>query len=116
MDDEEFLRKRVKWQYKPLKKPNAKNLGDTAENLLKNKISPTFEKLGPVLEIWEQMLPPDFLEHCRIIQITGRTLEVAVDWPSYAHELRLCSEEMVSHIQQQCRRSGIDKIKIVLGN
>lgn len=114
MDADEFLLNRVKWQ--PKKRwDRTEILSDTVQRLMDNQISPARAKLGPVVELWSKMLPADMQQHCKIVGLKGRVLEVMTDSPSYGHELRLCSEELIREIQQNCPASKVEKIKFVIG-
>jgi predicted nucleic acid-binding Zn ribbon protein len=115
MDAEEFLQRRVKWQPKPYGR-KAENVGQTVSRLMDQQIAPNCKKLMPVLELWKQMLPADIQKHCKIAGLKGRQLEVTTDSSSYAYELKLCSQELVSQIQQNCPAAKVEKIKIIIGS
>jgi len=114
MDADEFLQRRIKWQPKP-KYKGAEGLGQTVAKLLEQQISPAWTKLKPVMELWSQLLPADIQKHCKIVGLKGRQLEVKTDSSSYAYELKLCSQELVSQIQQNCPATKVEKIKVVIG-
>jgi predicted nucleic acid-binding Zn ribbon protein len=114
MDADEFLLSRVKWQPR-IRRDKTEKLSDTVQRLMDSRISPARTKLRPVIELWNQMLSADMQKHCRIAGLKGRVLEVTTDSPSYGHELRLCSEELIREIQQNCPASKVEKIKFVIG-
>jgi predicted nucleic acid-binding Zn ribbon protein len=90
-------------------------LGDTLDQLMDNRISPQQARFSAVAELWSQLLPADLCQHCKIADISAGQLKVLVDLPSYMHELRLCSSELLKEMQRQCPRAQIKKIKLVIG-
>ena len=89
-------------------------LDGAVEELIDNQISPRQASFDLVSELWSQLLPPELARHCKIAGISGGLLKVIVDSPTYMHELRLCSSELLKGLQQRCLRARIKKIKIVL--
>ncbi len=89
-------------------------LGDAAKELIDNQISPRQIVYDSVDNLWKQLLPKEIAQHCRISDVSGGLLKVAVDSPSYMHELRLCSDELLKELQQGCSRARIKKIKLIL--
>ena len=83
--------------------------------LMDQQITPARTKLSPVIELWGQLLPGDIQKHCKIVGLKGRQLEVITDSSSYAYELKLCSEELIKEIQQNCPAAKVEKIKFVIG-
>jgi predicted nucleic acid-binding Zn ribbon protein len=89
-------------------------LGEVAERLLAEQISPRQEKFGPIAEIWSLMLPAELARHCEIVGVSNGRLKVQVDSPSYMYELQLCSSELLEELQQQCPKARLTKIKFVI--
>ena len=90
-------------------------LGDIAERLMNRRISPRQAKFGVVIEAWGQLLPAELREHCKIASVSSGQVRVVADSPSYVHELRLCSSELLEQIQRQCPAARIKKIKVGVG-
>jgi predicted nucleic acid-binding Zn ribbon protein len=90
-------------------------LGDVAEQLMNKRISPRQAKFGPVVEAWNQLLPAELREHCTIASVSSSQVRVVADSPSYVHELRLCSSELLEQLQRQCPAARITKIKVGVG-
>jgi len=90
-------------------------LGDTLSELMEGRINPQQDRFGAVAEVWRRLLPVELCRHCRIADITGGSLKVLVDSPSYLYELRLCTSELLGEIQQQCPQVRIKKIKFTVG-
>jgi hypothetical protein len=90
-------------------------LGDTIGQLMENRISPRQARFSAVADIWSQLLPAGLSRHCKIADISAGQLKVLVDLPTYMHELRLCSPELLKELQQQCPQAQIKKIKLVVG-
>lgn len=115
MDEDEQLRNAVKWRTKQ-KPPRTMRLGETLSELMTNRISPQQAGFGQIAELWSRLLPAELGRHCKINDISGGRLKVLVDTPLYMHELRLCSSEILSQLQQHCHGVRIKEIKIAVGN
>ena len=113
-DQNELFRRIIKLRSE--KKPSrAAKLGDVAEQLMNKRISPRQAKFGSVVETWDRLLPAELREHCRIASVSSSQVRVVADAPSYVHELRLCSSELLEQLQRQCPAARITKIKIGVG-
>ena len=89
-------------------------LGDVVKKLMDEQIEPQQRRLGSLDEVWGQLLPDELAQHCEIAGVSRGQLKVSVDSPAYMYELRLCSSELLSEVQQRCPRAGIKKIKFVI--
>ena len=114
MDEEERLLNAVKWQKKP-RPYHAASLGQVAQQLMDERISPLQARFSKVAEFWSQLLPVELSGHCEIIDISGGQLTVQADSPSYVYELQLCSPELLKELQRQCPKARLVKIKFVVG-
>ena len=114
MVDEKQLRNIASEQAKS-KLERTASLADALKELMENSISPQWTRFAVISELWAQLLPPELLKHCKITNISGSRLKVAVDSPSYMHELRLCSSELLNQLRQQHSSVRIKKIDVVLG-
>lgn len=112
MDITEQLRVNAKWRKK--KPQRAIRLGDVVKRLVDERISPQQTRYGQILEEWQRVLPVELLEHCRLVSIDGCKLKVLADSPAHLYELRLCKEQLLGQLQQQCPRAKIRDIEIVL--
>ena len=96
-------------------RPNrATRLGDILSELMENRISPQQARFGTLAELWSELLPAELRRHCKLADIIGGQLKVAVDSPSYANELRWCSAELLDELQRQFPRAKIKGIKVVV--
>jgi predicted nucleic acid-binding Zn ribbon protein len=91
------------------------HLGDVVEQFMENQVSPRQARFRNVAEVWNELLPAELGEHCRISGISKGQLEVLADSPSYMYELQLCSSELLEELQQRCPRFRITKIKFIVG-
>ena len=89
-------------------------LGDTLNELMESCISQQ-ARFEPVFQLWSQLLPGELDRHCKIVDISSGQLTVLVDSPSYMHELRLLSSELLSELQSGCPRAKIKKLKFAIG-
>jgi len=93
------------------KRYGAVNLGQVAQKLLDERISPQQAKFSQVDEVWSELLPAGLQQHCEIVGLSGGQLDVKVDSPSYVYELQTCSSELLAELQRQCPRVRLTKIK-----
>ncbi len=91
-------------------------LNNAAEELLSSRIYPRHRMFQAVTSAWQQLLPPELQRHCRIADISGGQLKVFADSPSYVHELRVISSELLIELRQQCPGIKLRSIKAVLGS
>jgi hypothetical protein len=113
MKEQEQLQQTMKWRAKR-HMDEAVRLGNVTKKLMENRISPQHARFGSIADVWDQLLPAELRRHCKITDISGGQLKVAVDLPVYKYELQLCSSDLVSELQQQCPRAHIKKIKFVV--
>jgi predicted nucleic acid-binding Zn ribbon protein len=115
MDAEIELRKLVKWRQ--VKRTEAViDIGDAAKKYFEKNISPQHDRTASLAEIWSALIPVQLHKHCRIDILKGAQLKVIVDSPSYLHELRLCSSELLEQLKKQCPKARIKDIKFVIGS
>ena len=114
--DREIQLQNIIRQRKKSKSDNVSILGAVARDIMENRISPRQARFGSVTQLWEQLLPVELRRHCRIADISAGQLKVQVDSPSYMHELRLCSSELLEEFQHRCPRAKIRNIKFVLAD
>jgi predicted nucleic acid-binding Zn ribbon protein len=92
----------------------AQPLSHSLSKLMDRRIKPRHKRFGPVIELWQQLLPTELSEHSRVDGILGGQLKVLVDSPSHMHELRLCSSQLLEQLQQYCPQARIKDIKFVI--
>ena len=90
-------------------------LGDLVKTLIDRRVGPQHARFGTLEEVWEQLLPVELSGHCEIAGVSAGQLKVRVDSPAHMYELKLCSSELISELQQQCPRAGIRNIKFIIG-
>jgi hypothetical protein len=103
----------TKWR-RSWKTYSAASLGQVAQQLLDERISPQQARFSQIAEVWDRLLPAGLCGHCEIVDISGGQLEVQVNSPSYKYELQLCSSELLKELQQQCPKARLTKIKFVI--
>ncbi|MHC4425482.1 MAG: DciA family protein [Planctomycetota bacterium] len=113
MDEDERLRNAVEYR-RARKSYSAVRLGQAAQQLMAEQISPRQARFSEVAEVWSQLLPAEMCRHCEIVDISGGQLAVQVDSPSYMYELQLCSSELLKELQQHCSKARLTKIKFVV--
>ncbi len=89
-------------------------IGNVVQQLLETSISPRLAIFSAVVELWNELLPTQLRQHCKVADISHGRLKVLVDLPSYMYELQLCSSELLEELQRQCPRANIKKIKFLV--
>ena len=110
MEQEKLLRGATAWQLKNRYSP--KRLGEEAQKYI-NAGKRTFEKNSSVIDAFQQSLPQQLSEHCKVVKISGGTVHVQVEPGPYMHEMQLLSDELLEHIKGRCPYSGIKKIRLL---
>ncbi len=87
------------------------SIGQVAAKFLDEQVSPKQAVYGEVVEVWNEVLPSELAEHCRIEDISAGQITVVVDSPSYRFELNLCSAELLKELQMRCPGCRLKKIK-----
>ena len=77
-------------------------------------ISQRYEAASQLSEVWAQLLPPEMVQHCRVVDLSAGQLTVEVDSPSYMYELRISSHQLVEHLRLRCPQAKLRAIKITL--
>ena len=111
MDENKRLRRP---SFRP-EKQEAVSVGEIVKRFMCDRVSPQYERSGSVFDIWTRLLPQALAGHCRIDGVCKGELKVLVDSPSYMHELRFVSAELLKELQHHCPNAGIRKIKIAIG-
>jgi hypothetical protein len=90
-------------------------LGEAVRKLMDDFVSPRQTVFSAVEQLWNELLPAELARHCRLADIGGGQLKVFVDSPSYMHELRLCSQELVGQFDRRCPQARIKRIQLAIG-
>ena len=106
-DQEDLLRSATGWQWRG-KKETAK-VGLSAKNYLHLK-SRQLEKNAEVVDIWQDILPQPFYEHCKLAKISAGAMYIEVEPGTYMHQMQMMITELLEEIQGRCPYSGIKKI------
>ncbi len=109
-DNEKLLRSVGIWRKKPASR--SESIGSIAKSYLGGK-SREFKRNTAVVDVWQDILPEGFYEHCSLASISGGVMCLYVDPGPYMHELKLISGELLDHIQERCPQAGIRKISLV---
>ena len=118
MDQTEQLRNAYQSGLNRRKKPRSNEttmLGDVVRQLMEGRVSPRQARFESIACSWSRLLPAELYRHCKLADISAGQLKVIVDSPSYMHELRLCSSQLLRELQRLCPRARIKKIKFAIG-
>ncbi|MCK4887783.1 MAG: DUF721 domain-containing protein [Planctomycetes bacterium] len=113
MDQQQYLRDIVKWR-KPRKRKTEALLGEMLGKIMEKQISPKQGVYDIISQAWEQLLPEQLRQHCKIVDINAGRIKVLVDSPSYLHEFRLCSCQLLEELQKLCPKARVKKINFSL--
>jgi hypothetical protein len=90
-------------------------LGDALVELMARNVAPRRTKFGQVAAAWEQLLPAELLNNCKIAGVQGGRLKVLAKSSAHLFELRLCSSELIKELAVCCPRAKIERIDITVG-
>jgi hypothetical protein len=107
MDQEKLLRSATGWQRRG--RQTTSRAGVNANAYLQTR-QRQLGKSAAIVDVWQEVLPPQFYEHCTLAKITGDAIYVEVDPGPYMHEMKLLNTELIEHIRNRCPGSGIKKI------
>ncbi len=91
-------------------------LGDVLGELVENRVLPAVAKFRLITENWNQILPTEICQHCKVISIDGGKLKVIVDSSSYMYELQLLKGELLKELNRRCPRVRVKEIKLSFGS
>lgn len=63
-----------------------------------------------VVDVWREILPERFYDHCELTSIERGVLRLEVDPGSYMHELQVSKGVLLEQLQQRCPRAGIRRL------
>jgi hypothetical protein len=86
---------------------NVTLLGEVLGPMVHERLSTKCEQSVKLQQRWDEILPPELAEHCRIEEFSADLLKVIVYGPVYMHELRLCKEELCDELN-----SGVPGVKV----
>jgi hypothetical protein len=69
-----------------------------------------------VSEALERLLPATMRDHCRLAEISGGSVKIAVDSASYMYELQLCKAELLEELQRVCPGAGVRRITVTMSS
>jgi len=84
-----------------------------AEEYIKNKLV-RLKRSAAVVDAWQEILPGEFQEHCKLAGISGKTLEIEAGPGPFLHELQIMKTEILEQLQRLCPQAGITKIIVRL--
>lgn len=113
MDQDQYLRDIVKWK-KPQPRKSGTLLSVMLGDIIEKQISPKQGVYDIIIQAWEQLLPEQLRQHCRIVDINAGRVRVLVDSPSYLHEFRLCGDSLLDELQKLCPKAKIKKLSFSL--
>ncbi len=90
-------------------------LGDVLTGIIDRRVTPMQAGYAAIAEAWDQLLPAELAQHCRISDFSRGRLRVKVDSPSHKYELQLCSAELLGQLKKMCPRARIARIELLPG-
>ena len=100
-----------------LRKYRVRKAPDLSLAFLKNQfqrdVAKPHKQLGQLVSLWQQLLPPDLLEHTRLEGLSRGTLRVAVDSSPHLYQLdRLLSAGLERQLVQQHAGPAFRRVKL----
>lgn len=107
MDEDKKVYTAGRRQKQPGQKPD--KLGEAIFSYLGGKHRKLKANAG-VVDVWREILPEQFYDHCELTGIERGVLRLEVDPGSYMHELQVSSSMLLEQLQQRCPRTGIRRL------
>lgn len=108
-----MINSRLQVDYSTDSSESSLSLGSSVREVMDEKIVPMIRKNEPVFLLWQQLIPDELCEHCRIVEISGGQIKVEVDSPSHCYTLKLLSGELLEGIRQSCPSARIKSIRFM---
>jgi hypothetical protein len=90
-------------------------IGSCLQQLMQKIVEPKTEQYQTICRIWEEIMPDNLRQHCKIVEIDAGTVKVQADSPSYVFELRMNSRQLLKQMQKEIPRLRIKSLKFVVG-
>ncbi len=94
---------------------DARLLGNGHSHVMKERFSVRHEQAMQLQGAWDEVMPQELSDHCRIESFSAGRLAVVVDGPGYMHELRLCKKELCDEMNARLSGVRIRDIKMAVG-
>jgi len=94
---------------------NVTLLSEVLGPMVHERLSTRCEQSVQLQQCWDEILPPQLADKCRIDEFSTGVMKVMVDGPGYMHELRLCKEELRSELNAAVSGVKIKEIKLSIG-
>jgi len=107
MDEDRKLYAAGRRQKRPGRRPD--KLGEAIFSYLGGKHRKLEANAG-VVDVWREILPEQFYDHCELTGIEAGVLRLEVDPGPYMHELQVSSGMLLEQLQQRCPRAGIRQL------
>lgn len=96
--------------------PAAQKLSTYVTKFIRKEVTPRQKKLSRLGQAWQQLLPPELVEHSYLDSFSRGRLRVLVDTAGHMGELDLLLREgLLEHLQQLCPSVSIRQIKLARG-
>ena len=109
MDENRKMYTAGRRQKQPGRKPD--RLGEAIFSYLGGKHSKLEANAG-VVDVWREILPQRFYDHCELAGIEGGILRLEADPGPYMHELQIYGCTLLEQLQQRCPRAGIRRLSL----
>lgn len=90
-------------------------LRDVVRTFMDEQVRVSYEQAERLRRAWQEVVPEELGAHCRVEELAGGVLTVAVDGPGYMHEFRLWKKELCSRLNNMAPRCAVRDIKTVIG-
>lgn len=109
-DEDNKLKGALHWQYRPRRTESS--LGEEIVSYLKQRDQMLTKNAG-VLDVWDEIIPPELAPHCCLDKRVGNTLYIQARPGAYMSRIQLLSGELLEKIRHFAPRCGIQKIRVI---
>ena len=75
----------------------------------------THERLGSLIDLWQELVPADLIDHTRMTSLRGGVVHVVVDSSSTAYELDRRLREGLEMRLRRAYRGTLARVRITVG-
>jgi hypothetical protein len=78
-------------------------------------LRPLHERYDSLAQVWDDLLPDNLRDHCRLGSLADGSIKVFADESSYLCELQWCRSDLLRQLQRLCPTAKVRRIEVAMG-